>query len=89
MNESLKLNYDIAELVKLGVKIPMSNDDRLNGDTKAALFRMMGDNGPEYWVGLNDFYVITRYNHSSMYALAVFQLGQAIRQRAERLALIR
>ena len=89
MNESLKLNYDIAELVKLGVKIPMSNDDRLNGDTKAALFRMIGDNGPEYWVGLNDFFVITRYNHSSMYALAVFQLGQAIRQRAERLALIR
>ena len=89
MNESLKLNYDIAELVKLGVKIPMSNDDRLNGDTKAALFRMIGDNGPEYWVGLNDFFVITRYNHSSMYALAVFQLGQAIRQRAERLAVIR
>lgn len=84
-NESLKLNYDIAALVRLGVKIPMSNGDGLNNDTKAALFRMMGDNGPEYWIGLHDFYVITRYNHSSMYALAVFQLGQAIRESAERL----
>ncbi|MEM9397633.1 MAG: lytic murein transglycosylase, partial [Pseudomonadota bacterium] len=34
--------------------------------------------GEEYWIGLHNLYVITRYNHSSMYAMSVFQLSQEI-----------
>jgi len=44
----------------------------------AGLLAFEGDDGLEYWVGFHNFYVITRYNRSTMYALAVFQLGQAI-----------
>ncbi len=39
-----------------------------------------GDGGREYWFGYRNFYVITRYNHSPMYAMAVHQLAQAIRK---------
>jgi membrane-bound lytic murein transglycosylase B len=39
----------------------------------------MGENGAEFWLGNHNFYVITRYNHSRMYAMAVYQLSQAIK----------
>ena len=46
-----------------------------------ALLEFETRNGHEYWVGLTNFHVITRYNHSRLYALAVFQLAQRIRER--------
>ena len=36
------------------------------------------EDGMRYWLGLQNFYVITRYNHSAMYAMAVWELSQAI-----------
>lgn len=49
-------------------------------DRTAVLVRLQGDAGDEYWLGLQNFYVITRYNQSAMYALAVYQLSREIRQ---------
>ena len=88
-NESLKLNYDVAELKQLGVKMPAHRSVAVPDDARAALFRMEGDDGLEYWLALHDFYVITRYNRSRMYALAVLQLGQAISRSVDQVALAR
>ena len=50
----------------------------LPGDYKSQLLTLEGPDGDEYWVGFHNFFVITRYNRSVMYALAVHQLGQEI-----------
>ncbi len=50
----------------------------LPADSKSQLLAFEGENGFEYWVGFHNFFVITRYNRSVMYALAVHQLGREI-----------
>ena len=40
------------------------------------------EDGYEYWLGLPNFYVITRYIHSAMYAMSVYQLSQRIGAKA-------
>jgi membrane-bound lytic murein transglycosylase B len=47
-------------------------------EAAAQLITLEGPDGNEHWVGFHNFYVITRYNRSVMYALAVHQLGQEI-----------
>ena len=39
---------------------------------------LVGAQGEEVWVGYRNFYAITRYNHSRLYAMAVFQLANAL-----------
>jgi len=39
--------------------------------------------GTEYMLGLKNFYVLTRYNRSFFYALAVYQLGQRVKAQME------
>ena len=48
-------------------------------DQLATPIKFDGKSGEEYWLGLHNFYVITRYNHSAMYAMAVHQLSQTLR----------
>ena len=52
--------------------------ERVDADTPSTLLKLDGDLGPEYWLVFGNFRVITRYNKSPLYAMAVFHLAQAI-----------
>ena len=50
-------------------------------DAKLALVELQnGPAAPSYVAGTTNFYAVTRYNWSSYYAMAVIELGQAVRQ---------
>jgi len=76
----LKAEQTVASLSQQGVLFTTG----LAGDQKSQLLTLEGDGGEEYWVGFHNFFVITRYNHSVMYALAVHQLGQEIALEVDR-----
>ncbi|MDB6048096.1 MAG: mltB [Pseudomonas sp.] len=66
----------VGELRALG----WSSHDALRDDMPVTAFRLEGASGPEYWMGLRNFYAITRYNRSVMYAMAVHQLSELLVQ---------
>ncbi|MDF9392510.1 MULTISPECIES: lytic murein transglycosylase B [Methylococcus] len=67
--------YSVAELSRSGV----APRGVLDAATPVSLLRLRAHAGDEYWLGLPNFYVITRYNNSTYYAMAVHELAQAIR----------
>lgn len=75
----LKPDLRLAELESLNLKISRP----LPLDTKVTLLSfeqldLAQQPRAELWLGFDNFYVITRYNHSPLYALAVYQLSLAI-----------
>ena len=69
----------LGELRQQGVRV--ENDDTALAARPAALIDLVAPDRPtEYWIGFDNFYVITRYNRSSFYAMSVFQLAEALRQ---------
>jgi membrane-bound lytic murein transglycosylase B len=59
----------------------LSISSTLPDDTPAVLIAAAGPDAMHYRVGFHNFYVITRYNSSPLYAMAVHDLAQAIRER--------
>lgn len=76
MNQTLKPELSLSELKSAGVTV--SYGDFPETDL-ATVMKLEGSKGDEYWIGLHNFFVITRYNHSKLYAMAVFQLAEEIR----------
>ena len=80
----LKPKITVGALRSLGIALP--HDLYLPNDEQVMLFTLTDQDQVRYWVGLNNFYVITRYNHSTLYAMAVWQLSQAIEAARDALA---
>lgn len=78
ITSDLKPEKTVGEMASAGIHIPQN----IAPQDKARLIKLKNLWGTNYWVTLHNFYVITRYNHSTMYAMAVFQLSQEIRNRA-------
>jgi len=74
LQESLKLSSTVGELSQAGVLFATE----LDSDEKAGVWRLDGPDGDLHWVGFHNLYVITRYNRSVMYALAAWELGNAV-----------
>lgn len=79
LDKGLKPHTAIKQLQQAGVTPLVAQP----GDALAGLVTLENKDGPGYWLSLNNFYVITRYNRSPLYAMAVYQLSEAIRQARE------
>ena len=54
-------------------------EEKVNPDAGVVLIELESPGqAPEYWVGLDNFYALTRYNRSTFYAMAVLELSREI-----------
>ncbi len=67
-----------AKLAAAGIDV-----SRVPQDAEVSLLEFTTHDGKEYWIGMDNFYAIMRYNPRTKYAMAVYQLGEAIRERYE------
>ena len=78
VNKLVKPNLNLAQLAERGfMPVPGLNSE-LSPEVKAIPLRLQGQAGVEFWLGLQNYYTITRYNHSFRYAMAVTQLAEQI-----------
>ena len=73
----LALSETVGSLAAKGVNF----DAELPADAPAILIAADEPDGVHWRVGYNNFCVITRYNHSALYAMAVYELAAAVKQR--------
>ena len=72
----------VAEFRRRGV-VPL---EPVADDALATLIAVETEIGTRYWLGLSNFYVITRYNRSINYAMVVQELAWTLRQQRLRAA---
>lgn len=74
LEPGVKPGYKWLDLRRSG----LSSQFEIGDETPVALVELKQADRFEYWAGFQNFYVITRYNHSELYAMAVYQLAKLI-----------
>jgi membrane-bound lytic murein transglycosylase B len=75
----VKPSLPLREMRERGVLPIVDAEDFAN--LPVTLIDLVSSDQPtEYWIGFDNFYVITRYNHSSFYAMSVFLLAESLRE---------
>lgn len=74
LDNGFSTRYTLAQLAAAGLTPQQS----LPAGEQVSLLRLDMGTRYQYWYGLPNFYTITRYNHSTHYAMAVWQLGEAV-----------
>lgn len=74
--EGLEARKTVGELQQLG----WTPRETLEQDREVMAFEFDAGEQMQYWLGLNNLHVITRYNRSVMYAMVVHQLADLIRE---------
>jgi membrane-bound lytic murein transglycosylase B len=77
VDAGMKPSIPVEELLRKGLR-PLDSMALPDPETLSSLIRLDAGETDEYWFGLHNFYVITRYNHSNLYAMAAYQLSQEI-----------
>lgn len=77
-SKELKTVTTLAELARQGLSPREPLSQPTPGSTPVSGLRLQGTNGGEFWIGFNNFYVITTYNRSILYAMAAHQLAEAL-----------
>ena len=75
LQAGIKPHTKISELRAKGVVV----QEPVDQNAEATVFYLQTENGPQLMLGLNNFYVITRYNRSTNYAMSVWELATEIR----------
>ncbi|MDH3647290.1 MAG: lytic murein transglycosylase B [Gammaproteobacteria bacterium] len=79
IGEKLELRHNASDLRNSNIQL----DEKTTNEMPVLVFALENNDGTEYWVGYKNFYVITRYNRSTMYAMAVLDLGRAISEKVQ------
>lgn len=74
LSEGLKPIHSIEALAMRNINVDLETDSLIK------IIELEQENSTDVWLALQNFYVITRYNHSQLYAMAVYQLSEAIKQ---------
>lgn len=80
VNQGLKPDRTLTQWGEMGVK----PEGDYAPEQPASLMGLQTAEGTQYWLGLQNFYVITRYNHSRLYASAVYELSLKVRKAYEK-----